>query len=65
MTIFLCGPTIYHFRGWLFECHSYRGPWPLRRDFSPRKRAGRRFWLVWQEFDLLPEEKRKEYEVDE
>jgi len=55
---FICGfHPIYEFDGYLFEVHSYHGPWPLRRkDFEPWERiptAG--FWDMWEVFKALPE----------
>ena len=59
----VCGPSIYKFKGWFFEWHSYCGPWPLRKNGDPRKNAGRKFWKVIEEFQKLNKEERKEYEV--
>ena len=43
---FLCGPRIYEYDGWVFEYHSFCGPWPLKKDGELRKRAGRTFFKV-------------------
>lgn len=57
---FICSPSVYEYKGWLFEDSGYSGPWPLRKDWEPRARAGRVFWKVWGEWQALPEtEKRK------
>ena len=54
MTGFLCGPKVYEYKGWLFEM-SYSGPWPLKKDGTPRERAGNKFWNMYKEFDKLPD----------
>ena len=59
MRIFICGPKIYEFQGWLFEYHYYHGPWPLTKDGDPRKRAGRKFWKMITAFDGLSEDGKK------
>lgn len=57
---FICGPSVYEYKGWTFEYGMCSGPWPLRKDGEPRKRAGRVFWKVWSEWQSLPlEEKAK------
>ena len=61
MSTFLCGPSIYHFKGWDFELHKYGGPWPLRQDVSHRLRAGPKFWRVWEEFNSLSPAKREKH----
>ena len=57
---FVCGfHPIYDYAGWLFEMHSYCGPWPLRRkDCEPRKRAGRRFYDMIERWQAEPEKER-------
>jgi len=57
----VCGPSLYKFNGWFFEWHSYCGPWPLRKDGELRKRAGRKFWKVIEEFQKLSKEERKKF----
>lgn len=49
---FLCGPKVYEYKGWTFEMN-YSGPYPLKKDGSPRERAGDRFWKMFYEFDKL------------
>ena len=52
----LCGPRLYNYDGWFFE-FGYCGPWPLRKDGEPCKRAGRVFYKM---FDRFSKEKNKE-----
>ena len=62
----ICGPWLYEYEGWLFESHYHLGPWPLRKsDWSPRKRAGKKFWAMWERFSALSEEERERYLVSE
>lgn len=63
MTGFICGPRLYEYKGWSFEFHSYCGQWPLRKDGELRKRAGRRFWKVFGEFEKLTHEDQVKYRV--
>lgn len=47
---------VYLFKGWLFEYDRNKpfGPWPLKKDHEPRKRAGKKFYYMFDEFDSLP-----------
>ena len=63
MTTIVCTSTVYSFRGWLFEFPPSCGPWPLRKDLSPRKRAGRVFYRVVEEFAALQKEEQDKYKV--
>lgn len=60
---FLCGPKVYEFNGWLFEWHSYCGPWPLKKDGEPRKRAGRKFFNDISDFCEMDKEEQKQFRV--
>ncbi|MBE0470428.1 MAG: hypothetical protein IBX55_13100 [Methyloprofundus sp.] len=55
----------YLFKGWLFEYDRNKpfGPWPLKKDFEPRKRAGRSFFKCFAEFQSLPVERQEEFRV--
>lgn len=59
---FICSSPVYKFKGWTFEM-TYSGPWPLRKDGELRKRAGRKFWAVYAEWDDLPEDEKKRTRV--
>lgn len=54
----ICSPSIYEYDGWKFEVHSYCGPWPLRKDGEPRKRAGRKFWKMIEKWEKHREGKK-------
>ena len=49
----------YRYKGWLFEIHDYVGPWPLKKDGDPKKRAGKKFFDMWCEWDKLSDEEKK------
>jgi len=59
---FLCGPKVYEFEGWFFE-FGPSGPWPLRKDGEPFKRAGRVFYATFGRWYDLPEAEREKYRV--
>lgn len=63
MKAIVCGPSVYGFRGWVFEVHSFCGPWPLKKDMELRKRAGKRFWDVWAEWDRLTSKEKKDTQL--
>ena len=46
----ICMPKLYRYDGWLFEVHSYFGAWPLKKDLDTRKRAGRKFFKMYERF---------------
>ena len=60
---YICGPRIYEYNGWLFEINAASGPWPLRKDGEPRRRAGDKFYDMFAEFDRLPKSKQETYRV--
>ena len=55
----ICGAPIYRFRGWTFEIPHYGGPWPVRKNGEPRKKAGRKFWKMYDEFDILSDSQKE------
>jgi len=59
----ICGPSLYEFEGWFFELSGYGGPWPLKKDGSPRLHAGRTWWKVWDKFDALTDAEQQECHV--
>jgi len=54
MAGFICGTNVHEYDGWVFEVHSYCGPWPLKRDGGLRARAGRKFYDMWDRFKKEP-----------
>lgn len=59
----MCGHSIYEYEGWLFEYSIGSGPWPLKKDGEPRKRAGKKFYKMFDRFDKLPDEEQAKYRV--
>ena len=57
ITGYFCGPGLYEFEGWFFE-YGPCGPWPLRKDGEPFKRAGRKFWDMFTRWSMLTEKQR-------
>ena len=55
----ICGPRIYEYKGWVFE-YGYGSVWPLKKNGDLRKRAGRKFYNMIDEFTHL-----QTYEQDE
>ena len=45
----------YRFDGWIFEWHRNKpfGPWPVKKDLEPRKRAGDKFYAMFTRFRAL------------
>ena len=63
---FMCSfGNVYRYAGWLFEYGCVNGPWPLCQDGELRKRAGRKFWRMWERFDKLSDEEKAAYCVHE
>ncbi len=52
---FICGNKIYQYKGWLFEYSMCSGPWPLKKDGELRKRAGRVFYDIIQQWENEPD----------
>ena len=60
---FICSAPVYEYKGWLFEDHYNSGPWPLRKNGEPRKRAGDVFWRGWSEGYALPDDEKQKTRV--
>lgn len=60
---FVCSAPEYEYKGWVFEIHAYMGPWPLKKNGDPRKRAGRKFYKMWEEFSTLTEDEQKSFRI--
>jgi hypothetical protein len=55
---FICSTPLYQYGGWLFEYNPYIGPWPVRKDGEPYKRAGERFFKLFDEWSELPDKEK-------
>ena len=62
-TGFICGPRLYEFEGWFFEVSACSGPWPLKKDHDPRKRAGIVFYNMYDRFNKLTDKEKLTYRV--
>lgn len=58
---FLCGPRLYEYDGWFFEVSIPSGPWPLKKDGELRKRAGDKFYSMFERFDNLSDEEKEKH----
>ncbi len=58
-------PTFYLFEGWLFEYSRNKpfGPRPCKKDFEPRKRAGKKFYDMYARFNLMSVKDQSNYEI--
>ena len=57
-TGFICSSPLYQYKGWTFEFGQMTGPWPLRKDGEPRKRAGDVFWNIFEQWNNEPDKER-------
>ena len=55
----------YKFNGWIFEYDRNKpfGPWPCKKDYEPRKRAGKKFYNMFAEFNQLSIQQQEQYKV--
>ena len=60
---FICGPSVYNFKGYLFEWIDNWGPVPLKKDGSPRQRVQAGFWDAVIYFGSLNSEQKLKYRV--
>jgi len=60
MTGFICSSPLYEYDGWRFE-FGMTGPWPIRKDGRVYKRAGNKFYEVFQRWYDLPN--REDYRI--
>ncbi len=61
MSGIVCTTRVYKYKNWLFEIHNYCGPWPLKKDYELRKRAGKQFFKMYSEFNKLSNEEKSKY----
>ena len=55
----------YRYNGWLFEWDRNKPhvPWPLKVNYEPMARAGRKFYEIFLEFSTLEEVEQEKYRV--
>jgi hypothetical protein len=61
--IHLSIPKSYLFNGVEFEYGYAVGPWPLKKDGDPKKRAGRGFYKRIEEWSRMSDADRERYRV--
>ena len=54
-------PKTYTFNGVEFECGYMTGPWPLKKDGDPRKRAGLGFYKRIEKWSKMSEADREKH----
>ncbi len=56
---------VYRYKGWLFEWDRNKpfGPEPLKKDYTPIKRVGKKFYKTFDEFYQLPINEQETYRV--
>ena len=60
MANFFCSSPLYEYKGVVFEYSEtgFIGPWPLKKDCSPKARAGKKFYDLFDEWDALPDKEK-------
>lgn len=54
---FICSASVYGYEGWIFE-YGHSGPWPLKKDYSQRMKAGKKFYdMFYRWAKLIKDEK--------
>ena len=61
MTGFICSNPLYEYDGWRFEFGMMTGPWPIRKDGEVYKRAGKKFYDMFERWYALPN--REDYRI--
>jgi len=59
----ICSSPMYVYKGVLFEVHSFCGPYPLKKDYKPKKRIGNKFYDLYSEFCKLSKEEQEKCKV--
>jgi len=61
MIIHVSHAKFYRFDGWIFDWNRNKpfGPWPCKKDFEPRKRAGGKFYSAFAKFQELSVEEQE------
>ena len=59
-------PSFYEFEGWIFEYSRTKpfGPWPCNKDLEPRKRAGSKFYQIFERFIALDEDEQEKHRIN-
>jgi hypothetical protein len=59
-------PVFYKYDGWKFEYSRNKpfGPWPVKNDLEQKKKAGKKFYAMFERFSALPIDKQNELEIE-
>lgn len=57
----ICSIPLYEYEGWRFEFNEMTGPWPVRKDGELFKRAGKRFYDMFERWYKEPD--REKYRI--
>ena len=62
----VCGPIVYEYCGYVFEVHSYFGPFELRkRDWQIKKVQSKKFLDMYaNKFSKLTESEKESWRID-
>lgn len=61
----ICTNSVFEYKDWTFEVHSYHGPTPLNRYGELIDDIPDRFWDVYDEFSVLSTEEKNKYRTVE
>lgn len=59
----ICLIKIYKYKNIIFEYDQSSGPWPLKKNGDSKKRAGRKFYEIFNEFFNLSEDEQAKYKI--
>jgi hypothetical protein len=67
MLIHVSFATFYQYKGWIFDWSRNKpfSPWPYKKDFEPRKRAGIKFYKDISSFFELPAKEQEKFRVQD
>jgi len=61
---YLCGPKVYQYNKLTFEVSACSGPWPLKKDGSPKAKASAQFYKWYHDFfSKLSKEDQESYRI--
>jgi hypothetical protein len=58
-------PDIYEYGGFIFEMHRYCGPCKLKKNLDPAAAMGRKFWKVFDAWNMLSDEEKAATQISD
>jgi hypothetical protein len=57
--------VIYEYKGWLIDYDRRKpfGPWPLKKNLTPRARAGNEFYKRFHEFEQMNIDEQENFRI--